>query len=141
MAKWYHISDAWTGDAITVQPRACTRKDDDTDDMTPCICVTPSVGQCVVALGFWEDYSKFRIYEAEGEPKPTEWVFDYELTQEHRFYGPTVFRHVKTLTYDDLVNANLPNMIGWAEKNKKVQAQFKTVAKQIIQRVNERLVD
>jgi len=111
--KWYHISDTWTGDTIDIDPRRCTRMDDPTDDMTPCICVAPSVAQCFVGIGYWSDYSKFLIYETEGEPVPTEWVFDYEITSEHRFYDRKTFRRVASYTNADLVALGIPSLKWW----------------------------
>lgn len=89
---WYHVSRTWTGNSVKIQPQP-VRIDDDLEwrDYIPCICVAPTVAQCVVALGEWWTLGTLRIYCTTGLPRPAEWVFDYDLTDEHRFYEEREF--------------------------------------------------
>lgn len=95
--SWYHLSDTWNETILTVVPRK-NRVDDEYDprDTKAFIAVCPSVSQCAVALGSWYDYGRLRVYQAVSaeNPTPADWVFDYRITDEHRFYRSTAFKKV-----------------------------------------------
>lgn len=94
---WYHLSDRWTGKTISVSPQAVRADSENPADLQPCICVCPTIGQCVIALGAWQDYSEVRVYRTRGIPEAAGWVFDYTVTAEHRFYVPRTFEFLVTL--------------------------------------------
>lgn len=120
---WYHLSDTWSANKLTVNPRS-GRVDDKNDprDTRPFIAVCPTIAQCVIALGAWYDYERVKVYVAESAEPPVaaDWVFDHLITHEHRFYVPTKFVHtsqvinlhlmqkkVKPLILDGLTDAQI----------------------------------
>lgn len=94
----YHLSDKWTEKSLVVTPRII-RADDPNDprDMKPCVAVTPSILQCIIALGGWRDYPKVNVYVTDSSALPASWIFDYEITHEHRIYEPAVFKRLGSI--------------------------------------------
>jgi hypothetical protein len=74
-------------------------------DAVPCICVSPTIAQCIVALGDWTALGTVRVYQTWGRPIKAGWVFDQGITDEHRFYLPKTFRFVRAFTTDELADA------------------------------------
>lgn len=105
---WYHVSRNWDFDQQTVYP-AMMRIDDEADpqDRVPFIAVCPTVAQCLVALGELSDClgGQLSVYAAKGNPSPSTWVFDYSITEEHRFHKETVFTHVGDINQSAVVEA------------------------------------
>lgn len=106
---WWHLSTTWKGESVTVKPRR-GRVDDATDarDCEPCICVSPTAPQALVALGAWADEAVgggLGVWVTQGEPEPAAWVFDYRVTREHRFYVAKKFIFVGH--FDPLPFSNL----------------------------------
>lgn len=99
-----------------VLPRTLGRKDCPFDDMTPCICVCPSIAQCLVAVGLWQDYTDLRVYVTEEKAEPADWVFDYIITNEARLFKPAKFTKVCDLDPDHLLSCIPTNMV-YTKKN------------------------
>lgn len=106
---WYHISRTWKYPREIINPRVI-RADDGGNlrDLKPAIAVCPSLAQCVVAIGAWYDYPIMRIYQTQGSPIKADWVFDFELTSEHRFYQSQIFNFVKEIRPLDLIKQGIP---------------------------------
>lgn len=105
---WYHISSTWKGTTIKVKPRS-GRYDDPEDprDLEPFIAVCPTIAQCVIALGAWREYDVMRVFKTSSKikPDPATWVFDYSLTDEHRFREETIFKYVGDIDVELLVQS------------------------------------
>lgn len=114
--KWYHITDTWEHEEMFIVPRTLGRKDCPFDDMTPCTCVCPSIAQCLVAIGLWQDYDELRVYVSEGDAKPADWVFDYIITEEARFYTPVKFKKVCDIE-PDFLRKTVPQNLVYTKKN------------------------
>lgn len=96
-AWWWHLSSTWTGKKIEVRPRA-GRVDDFSDirDTKPCICVAPSLLQALVAIGAWGDSgASVTAWVTQGTPREADWVFDFGVTGERRFYVKRTFTFVR----------------------------------------------
>lgn len=127
--EFFHISGTWKDDLVYIEPRAGRNDaEDDLRDSLPCICVSPTPEQCLIALGRWQDYDALRIYKTnDGNAKPAEWVFDYDLTDEHRFYTPVLFKLITTTTPDKLIKAGVPD-INLADSNlRKAKSRMKII--------------
>ena len=68
----------------------------DARDAASCICVSPTPEQALLARGGY-NLGSFNVYCTIGNPIPTEWVEDYWITGEHRFYTNSKFNYVCTL--------------------------------------------
>lgn len=101
---WYHVSMDWNQETLLVKPRI-GRVDDENDinDQTPFIAVCPTFQQCIVAIGDFHCAWRLRVYRTTGKKPavPADWVFDYQVTKEHRLYSQARFEHVGTLLYED----------------------------------------
>lgn len=104
--QWFHVTRTWRGPQVWVQPMG-VRADDEHNplDCEPCICVSPTIAQCLVAVGDWRDLGTLRVYRTTGRPVAAKWVFDYPVTKEHRFYRGKTFEFVREFQSDDLAVA------------------------------------
>lgn len=104
MPTFYHLSDTWDGDEMIVYPRNGRVDSDDPRDMKPFIAVCPMIEHCVVAVGEWIDYDHLTVYSCEvDDAEPAGWVFDTDITFEHRLYSPTLFKRVGVLYPEELL--------------------------------------
>lgn len=91
---WFHVSTSWKATKINVTPRTRRTDSDNPLDTRPFIAVSPSISQCLLALGDLVEYKAYgtlSIYSTGGKPLPATWVFDHSITEEHRFYEPMTF--------------------------------------------------
>lgn len=97
MNKFYHVTTENWGESIELHPTH-GRRDyvQDTRDTISCICVSPTPEQALLSRGGY-NLGSFNVYCTAGIPKPAEWVEDYWITKEHRFYTKCRFEHVRTL--------------------------------------------
>lgn len=106
MTTWYHISRDWQFDRGFVTPKIMRIDDEDEPrERLPFIAVCPTVTQCLVALGEISDCigSPMRVYKTEGDPTPSTWVFDYVVTEEHRFHQGMCFSYIGDIDLSVLV--------------------------------------
>ena len=98
--NWFHVSDTLTDEHVVLSPQPV--RSDDRGLTDPCICVCPTVDQCLIALGILHDYEHLVIYQTRGNPIPQNEVFDYSLTKEHRFFTKQEFTKIGELRVEDL---------------------------------------
>lgn len=67
---------------------------DDGKLTNPCICVCPTIAQCIIAIGEINDLNLLHVYETVGNPIPQNDVFDFSVTQEHRFFEEKTFTKI-----------------------------------------------
>lgn len=56
-----------------------------------------------------------KVYRTSGRPVAANWVFDYQVTHEHRFYRDKTFDFVRELDPRDLILA-IESMVGKSHK-------------------------
>ena len=90
----YHVSTKYWGKRKLIYPR----KIDDATYPTPCICVCPTVEQCLLAMPTPRSRCLF-VYSTQekGSNRFTKQIFDYKYTEEHRIYNRAIFDHVFTI--------------------------------------------
>lgn len=98
MGLWYHLSYTWTSEVEIIIPRVGRTDSDHPDDNIPFIAVCPTPLQCLIAFGDWRDAGELVLYKTVSadinEPVRSDYVFDYDLTNEHRFRVVTMFERV-----------------------------------------------
>jgi hypothetical protein len=92
--KYYHVSFTLNDAVVVLHPRTGRTDSKKKKDMLPCICVAPSVEQALIASGDFFCFNSMSVYECEGNPSPADWIFDYPVTDEHRFYESIEFRKI-----------------------------------------------
>jgi hypothetical protein len=90
--KYYHVSFTLTDEIIVLHPRTGRTDSRRKKDLIPCICVAPSIEQALIASGDFFCFDSMSVYECEGNPQPADWIFDYSVTDEHRFYESVEFK-------------------------------------------------
>lgn len=97
----YFLTTKNLGKTVVVQPRV---QNDATSDR-PCICVAPTVEECLFAIGelelvrvvtkkgfyYKQRSTPYRIYQCVEKGYPQYKLFDFRFTHEHRIYRPTKF--------------------------------------------------
>lgn len=94
MPKYYHVSFTLNDEKIILHPRTGRTDSRKKKDLIPCICVAPSIAQALIASGDFFCFNTMAVYECEGNPKPADWIFDYPVTDEHRFYESVEFKRI-----------------------------------------------
>jgi len=94
MQKYYHVSFTLNDEKIILHPRTGRTDSRMKKDLVPCICVAPSIAQALIASGDFFCFNAMAVYECIGKPQPADWIFDYPVTDEHRFYESVEFKRI-----------------------------------------------
>lgn len=99
---YYHVTTKKLGKSPTIYPIFL---DDDYQQKRKCICVAPSIVQCLIAIPEQHlDCKKLYIYSCDSSAsnKYTRMIYDYLVTSERRYYHPKKFKLVRVLNGEDL---------------------------------------
>lgn len=94
MKKYYHVSFTLNDETVVLYPRTGRTDSRKKKDLIPCICVAPTIAQALIASGDFFCFDSMSVYECKGNPQPADWIFDYPVTDEHRFYESVEFTRI-----------------------------------------------
>lgn len=128
----FHISDSWDFSEGVISPRICQRVPDEPEMAR--ICVAPTVEQCILAIGHWEDYfssgKEFRIYKTEEETTTAIDIIDSHLTGERWLTKPSLFKYVRTIKELE-INALPKFEIEWLFSIRRLENDCQKILKEI----------
>jgi hypothetical protein len=107
--NWFHLSSSWTEFERLVYPlqgRIDDPKNPHPLELRPYIAVCPTIAQCIIAIGDWYLFDQVNVYSTtKPQPTPCDFVFDYSITNEHRYFEPAHFRKLGIINLEALANS------------------------------------